>query len=276
MVAGRRLDPGAARLTVRPRGHPMSNPLRAAYEALIYAVTLAILVLLSFVWSACAWMLRPLLPERIGTAIGRRAIMTGFRFYAWLLSITGAYRFDLGELHALRDAPAMILAPNHPTLLDAPMILSRLPNLACVMKASVGRNPLFGGGARLARYVSNDSPRQMIRESVETLRRGGHLLLFPEGTRTAQDPINALGGGIGAIAKRAGVPVQTLLIETDSPFLGKRWRLTRPPRLPIRYRARLGRRFAPPTDAGRLVADLEVYFRGALAAADASAPTERH
>ncbi len=253
----------------------MSNPLRAAYEALIYAATLAVLAILSFAWSTCAWVLRPLLPERIGTAIGRRAIMAGFRFYAWLLSIAGAYRFDLRDLRALRDAPPMILAPNHPTLLDAPLILGRLPNLACVMKASVGRNPLFGGGARLARYVSNDSPRQMIRESVETLRRGSHLLLFPEGTRTAQEPINALGGGIGAIAKRAGVPVQTLLIETDSPFLGKRWRLSRPPRLPIHYRARLGRRFAPPSDAGRLVADLEAYFRGALGDAAAPAPTER-
>ncbi len=253
----------------------MSNPLRAAYEALIYAMTLTILGVLSIAWSTCAWGLRPLLPERIGTAIGRRAIMMGFRFYAWLLSVAGAYRFDLGDLGTLRDAPPMILAPNHPTLLDAPVILGRLPNLACVMKASVGRNPLFGGGARLARYVSNDSPRQMIRESVGTLRRGGHLLLFPEGTRTVRGPINALGGGIGAIAKRAGVPIQTLLIETDSPFLGKRWRLSRPPYLPIHYRARLGRRFAPPADAGQLVADLETYFRGALGATAPPTPAER-
>ena len=242
----------------------MSNPLRAAHEALVYAATLAILAILSFLWSTCAWLLWPVLPERIGTMVGRRAITTGFRFYAWLLSIAGAYRFDVDDLSALRDAPPMILAPNHPTLVDALVILGRVPNLVCVMKASVGRNPLFGGGARLARYVSNDSPRQMIRESVEALRRGGHLLLFPEGTRTVRAPINSLGGGIGAIAKRAGVPIQTLLIDTDSPFLGKRWRPTRPPRLPIHYRARLGRRFSAGADPAGLAADLEAYFRAAL------------
>jgi 1-acyl-sn-glycerol-3-phosphate acyltransferase len=259
----------------------MANPLRGAHEALVYAGTLAILSILSFAWSTCAWLLWPVLPERVGIVVGRRAIMTGFRFYAWLLSIAGAYRFDLEDLSALRDAPPMILAPNHPTLLDAPVILGRVPNLVCVMKASVGRNPLFGGGARLARYVSNDSPRQMIRESVEALRRGGHLLLFPEGTRTARAPINTLGGGIGAIAQRAGVPIQTLLIETDSPFLGKRWQPTRPPRLPIQYRARLGRRFAPCGDPAGLVADLEAYFRAALGGSAtpgesaASAPAER-
>jgi len=58
--------------------------------------------------------------------------------------------------------------------------------------------------------------------------------------------------------------VQTLLIETDSPFLGKGWPLWLRPALPITYRVRLGRRFEPPHDVAAFVAELERYFRQEL------------
>jgi 1-acyl-sn-glycerol-3-phosphate acyltransferase len=90
------------------------------------------------------------------------------------------------------------------------------------------------------------------------------LLLFPEGTRTTRAPINPLVGSVGLIAKRAGVPVQTLVIETDSPFLSKGWPLFRRPTLPITYRVRLGRRFPPPRDAAAFMAELDAYYRSVL------------
>jgi 1-acyl-sn-glycerol-3-phosphate acyltransferase len=81
----------------------------------------------------------------------------------------------------------------------------------------------------------------MIREAVAELQRGSVLLLFPEGTRSVQAPINAhQRASIGVISKHAAVPVQTLIIETDSPYVAKGWPLLRRPPLPITYRARLG------------------------------------
>jgi len=61
--------------------------------------------------------------------VGRRVTSYGFRCYLWLLRWTGAFRFDCAALDALRDAGPLIIAPNHPGLLDAVMILSRLPDL---------------------------------------------------------------------------------------------------------------------------------------------------
>jgi 1-acyl-sn-glycerol-3-phosphate acyltransferase len=132
------------------------------------------------------------------------------------------------------------------------------------MKAELMRNVFLGSGSRLARYVRNASPRQMVKESVAHLHEGGVLLLFPEGTRTTRAPINPLVGSVGLIAKRAGVPVQTLVIETDSPFLSKGWPLFRRPTLPITYRVRLGRRFPPPRDAAAFMAELDAYYRSVL------------
>jgi Tat protein secretion system quality control protein TatD with DNase activity len=74
-----------------------------------------------------------------------------------------------------------------------------------------------------------------------------------------------LVGSVGLIAKHARVPVQTLIIETDSPFLSKGWPLFKRPRLPIIYRVRLGRRFDPPADVAAFTAQLDRYYREALA-----------
>jgi len=104
----------------------------------------------------------------------------------------------------------------------------------------------------------------MVKESVAHLHHGCLLLLFPEGTRTRQTPINPLVGSVGLIAKHAAVPVQTLIIETDSPFLSKGWPLFKRPTLPIVYRVRLGKRFAPPEDVAAFTAELDRYYRREL------------
>jgi 1-acyl-sn-glycerol-3-phosphate acyltransferase len=190
--------------------------------------------------------------------------MGGFRLYAHWLQFIGAYRLDLTALDALRHDTPLILAPNHPALIDALLVLTRHPNLACVMKADLMANILLGPGARLARYIRNGSPRQMVREAVQDLHSGGSLLLFPEGTRTTRVPLNTISRSVAVIAKHAGVPVQTLLIDTDSPFLSKGWPLWSRPALPISYRVRLGRRFDPPADVDAFMLELEQYYRSEL------------
>lgn len=238
---------------------------RGLREHLKMCVSLTILGSLSLAFNLLALPLKPLLPARVGTRVGRRGIQLGYALYAWTLRAMGAYRLDLTALDALRGGPAMILAPNHPQLIDALLILSRLPNLTCIMKSSLMRNPFLGAGARLARYIRNDSPMQMVRTAVRQLQEGSILLLFPEGTRTRQAPINPLTASVGVIARHARVPVQTLLVETDSPYLGKGWPLLRCPAMPITYRVRLGRRFDPPQDAATLVAELQRHFAVELA-----------
>jgi 1-acyl-sn-glycerol-3-phosphate acyltransferase len=242
----------------------MPRPLKILYEYFALYSSLTLLGLICLIWSVFALPLYFILPRRIGTAIGRRGIMSGFRLYAWSLAITRAYHLDLRDIDALKNGPAVILAPNHPCLIDALLILTRHPNIVCVMKSALMRNVFLGSGSRLARYVRNDSSRQMVKESVSHLREGGVLLLFPEGTRTIRAPINSLVGSVGLIAKHANVPVQTLVIETDSPFLSKGWPLFRRPTLPITYRVRLGKRFDPPTDVPAFTAELDRYYKQAL------------
>lgn len=240
--------------------------LRRISEYCRLYIGLSLLGMLCLVWGVLVLPLHPLLPARRGEAFGRRVIMLAFRGYLHALSAMSACRFDLSELDALRDEPrGLILAPNHPSLLDAVMVISKFPNVACIMKSSLMDSVLFGSGARLARYIRNDPPLRMIKQSVRALENGSFLLIFPEGTRTVTAPLNAIKPSIGLLAKRARVPVQTLLIETDSAFLGKGWPLFRRPTMPMRYRIRLGKRFeAPAADAGQFVAEIEAYLRSEL------------
>lgn len=234
---------------------------KTVHEYVASYCSLLLLGLICLSWSLLTLPLYPLLPRRAAMAVGRYGISAGFRAYTRWLELIGAYRLDLSAIDALRAGPAVILAPNHPSLIDALLILSRHSNLACVMKSDLMGNILLGPGARLARYIRNGSPRQMVREAVADLKHGGVLLLFPEGTRTTQAPINSLKKSIGVIAKHAQVPVQTLIVETDSPYLRKGWPMWVRPSLPITYRVRLGQRFEPPRDVDAFMSELERYYR---------------
>jgi 1-acyl-sn-glycerol-3-phosphate acyltransferase len=243
----------------------MARILKTSYEYFALYSSLTLLAVICLAWTVFALPLYYVLPRGLGTRIGRHGIMRGFSIYAWSLAVTRTYRLDLTAIDSLRGGPSMILAPNHPALIDALLILTRHPNLVCVMKAELMRNVFLGAGSRLARYVPNESSRQIVKESVAHLGQpGALLLLFPEGTRTRRFPINPLVGSVGLIAKHAHVPVQTLIIETDSPFLSKGWPLFKRPDLPIVYRVRLGRRFDPPQDVAAFTAELDAYYRREL------------
>ena len=243
------------------------------YDYLVLYLGLAWLGILCLAWTPIAMIIYPLLSERRGRALGRYAIMAVFRIYLASLRVSRRFSFDLEALDVLRDEPSLIIAPNHPCLLDAVMVISRLPNVACVLKADLMNNIFLGAGSRLARYIRNEPVRRMMQLAIQDFDCGSHLLLFPEGTRTTSYPVNPLKGSIALIAHRAQVPVQTILIETDSKYLGKGWSLFRQPPMPIHYRVRLGRRFDPPRHSQRFMAELEHYFAHELVQGSSFYPT---
>jgi len=240
--------------------------LLTAYDYAFFLPGLCLLGALCLCWTLCAVVLYPLLPGAAGRRLGRFVIMATFRLFLAFLTASGRFRFDLKALDALRADQALIIAPNHPSLWDVVLVVSRLPDVACIMKAQLINNVFLGAGARLARYIRNASLRQMILLAVADLQRGSRILLFPEGTRTVRRPVGPMTGSIGVIAARANAQVQTVFIETDSPFLTKGWPVYKMPPMPMAYRVRLGRRFDAPRDSAAFVAELEQYFARELGA----------
>ena len=255
---------GVAALVVRA-----VKRLRIPYDWVAFYISLLLLGTIQLGWALIAFVIRRLVSRARGRAIGRRFISGLYRhFFRWTEAL-GILSVDARALDAIDQREPMIIAPNHPSVLDALILISRLDNLNCIMKATVLDNILLGAGARLAAYIRNDAPKSMVRLAAADLRRGGQLIFFPEGTRTVVAPVNEFKPGFAAIARRAGVPVQTVIIETDTPFLSKGWPVLRKPaRFPMRFRVRLGQRFEVGDDVNAFVHALREYFIDELADAE--------
>jgi 1-acyl-sn-glycerol-3-phosphate acyltransferase len=226
----------------------------------------------TLLWTPLAALLRLVLPRTLGHRVGRRVARRFVMFYLANLRATGYARIDLDELTPLVNQRGIIVAANHPCLLDALMLLSLLPEGVPLMKAALERSVFWGAPAHLAGYISNRNIMDAVRTARDRIAEGSQLLIFPEGTRTNPWPLGPLRGAVAIIAQRARAPVQTVIIETDSLFLSKGWPLQRVPPLPLHIRARLGRRFEPPADAARFMVELREHFEHELARAELRPP----
>ncbi len=192
--------------------------------------------------------LHRILPSSVGEKTGQSLLHWLFRSFVVYLRVSGLVRVDSRALKDLasRRGPA-IIAPNHTSLWDVVFLIARLPRMTCVMKQSIMKNPVLGGGSRLAGYIPNRSDRQVIRAAVTALGRGGNLLMFPEGTRTRREArwINPLRGGCGIIATRSGAPVIPVFIRSDTRYLEKGWPLLKRPVFPIHIRIDPGEPLVP-------------------------------
>lgn len=238
--------------------------LRSLYEYIVLYGSLTLFGAAGLTYTFIGAALYPLLPRRYGARLGRVIMTNLFRPYIAIIKASGLVQCELSALDALADGDTVIIAPNHPSLIDVVLIGSRLTNIVCIMKADIQNNILFGGGARLAGYIRNDSTGNMVRRSVAELKEGSQLLIFPEGTRTTVQPVNKFKSAFALIARRSGVPVQTVFIESNTQFLGKGWSLLRKPQFPLIYKVTLGRRFEVTGDTKTFVDDLEKYYREQL------------
>jgi 1-acyl-sn-glycerol-3-phosphate acyltransferase len=172
-----------------------------------------------------------------------------------------AWKLQAYGLHRLPRSGGALIAANHQSYLDPPIVGSCLPReMHFMARRSLFKNPLFG--ALIVRYNAFPIERDTadvkgVRTAIERLQAGNLLLVFPEGTRTRDGTIGPMRAGIGMLAERAAVPIVPVLI--DGAY--KVWpRGAALPRFGGRIRVLFGRPFVPDKDqdAGeRLKRELE-------------------
>ncbi|MFP6873427.1 MAG: lysophospholipid acyltransferase family protein [Verrucomicrobiales bacterium] len=222
--------------------------LRLPYECWVYLSSLALFGIGGLIFSFLAFVIFLLLPKPLGKRVGRTTLSALFRFYTCYLQAWGLIKLDIKSVDSLAGQRGLIIVANHISLWDIVFIISRLPNVVCVAKASIMRNPIYGGFARLAGFIPNSPHINMVKQGTKELKSGAQLLIFPEGTRTVELPINSFKGGFAVIAKKAQAPIRTLFISATSPLLSKGWPLIKLPDFPYHYTITSGQSFQVPAE----------------------------
>ena len=184
------------------------------------------------------------------------------------LRFAGVLEVDFDRLSALAARRGIIIAANHPTFIDAILIMSQVPNVFCLTKAGVLRNPWVAGMCRCAGYEINSDAGHLIEHCAARLRRGENLLVFPEGTRTSDPILGRFKRGFAVMSTRTPAPVATVLIASlNGAYLRKGQSFfALPPTLPLRYRFSISEEFLLESDetSREFGLRIENHFRAAL------------
>lgn len=152
------------------------------------------------------------------------------------------------EVEGWENVPdgACLLASNHQSMLDPPLIGSCLPReISFIARRSLFDNPVFGAVIRACHSIPVDRGEAdigAIRVALAALAEGRGLLIFPEGTRSQDGIIGEAKAGAGLLACKSGAPVVPIHIR------GARDVLPRGALFPVggaRVRVRFGKALGP-------------------------------
>jgi 1-acyl-sn-glycerol-3-phosphate acyltransferase len=187
-----------------------------------------------------------------------------------VLRATRTMTLDARHSERLRNSRHKLVLANHPSYLDAVVLLAFMPEAGCIVKQGLWRNPCFGGAVRASGYLSNADGDQLIDDCAAALAEGGPLLVFPEGTRTQTgQPLSFLRGA-ARIALRSHAEIVPVIMECRPSVWGKgfnlwaiakeQFHITFEVKLPLQL-ADLGWKGEPEALAARhLTERLEAYF----------------
>ncbi|MEP7297735.1 MAG: 1-acyl-sn-glycerol-3-phosphate acyltransferase, partial [Burkholderiales bacterium] len=115
--------------------------LRRLFHGALFYVLLLHLGAMSLTWNLVSFVIYPLLSRRQGTIVGRAAISSVYRGFWTCAQWLGLMRIDYTALDVLSRDAGLIIAANHPSMLDALLVVARVPRGICIMRASLMRNP---------------------------------------------------------------------------------------------------------------------------------------
>lgn len=150
----------------------------------------------------------------------QRGMRRVFQFFIALMKSLGIMTWEVHGLERLRQ-PGRLIVPNHPTLIDVVLVISFIPEIDCIVKRGLWRNPFLRWPVAWASYIPNSEGEALIEDCAASLRRGHSLLVFPEGTRTVPGQPPRLQRGAAHIALTADAEILPVTISCDPPTLYK-------------------------------------------------------
>lgn len=168
---------------------------------------------------------------RLSTAdprVARRRIQRGmqltFRGFMETMRVLGILTYSVEGNARLRE-PGRLIVANHPTLIDVVLLGSLMPEVDCIVKRGLWRNPFLRWPVLWAGYIPNSEGEELVEECAARLRSGRSMLVFPEGTRTVPGQPMRMQRGAAHIALAADASILPVTITCDPAtlFKGNPW-----------------------------------------------------
>lgn len=147
-----------------------------------------------------------------------QAVIVSYILPIWKIKVEGRKK-------AVRGTTYVIIS-NHQSILDILLINRLRYRFKWISKIENNKVPLLGWYLKMADYITVDrgdkeSKEKMIEESFDCLKKGISIMLFPEGTRSADREISFFKRGAFQLAILTGNPILPVLIDGTGGVLPK-------------------------------------------------------
>lgn len=121
-------------------------------------------------------------------------------------------------LPALTPGATYVFVANHQSLYDIPVLFAAIPyQLRIIAKQSLGAIPFLGWHLRRTGHIlvdrANPDREAILRRWRGLVGAGLSLIIFPEGTRSADGTVRRFKSGSFTLALQAGLPVVPLSVS---------------------------------------------------------------
>ena len=192
----------------------------------MYTLKLALIVLGSILESI------PIILLGLADPHGKR-VYPFFRVWSWCILRIGGVSLRVRRDGELDPARAYVFMANHQSNIDIPVLVQALApfQLRWMAKRELLRVPFFGWALWASKHVivkrtrSKDMVAAMD-SARQKLARGLSVVVFPEGTRSADGRLLPFKRGGFRLAERAGVDIVPITLNGSGLLMGRgEWRL---------------------------------------------------
>lgn len=149
------------------------------------------------------------------------------------------FRWKVCHAERVPLAGPVILAANHASYLDPPLVGSGLPRaINYLARDTLFKYPGLGAVLRSVNAVPVDREGgggAGLKAILDRLLAGGGIILFPEGTRSPDGQLRAARAGIGLTVIKSNAPVVPVRVFGTHEAWGRHLALPRPRRVAVKY-----------------------------------------
>jgi len=147
-----------------------------------------------------------------------QAIIISYLIPIWTIKVQGRKKAVPGTTY--------VIISNHQSILDILLVNCLRYRFKWISKIENNKVPVLGWYLKMADYITVDrgdreSKEKMLEESYQCLKKGISIMIFPEGTRSADREIAFFKRGAFQLALSAQVPLLPVLMDGTGGVLPK-------------------------------------------------------